>query len=860
MHQKFIFLFVLVICSVFSAYSQEEEDIMEREFKREVIRPARLMGKIVDAETNKGIDAASVQILLPVRDTLTGERLDSVIAGTFTRSNGDFSFQNLQLPAVFVVKVTSIGFDEFEQIFHSEAPEGNGGFTRDLGNITLATSEGESLSEVTVVGTRPQMTLGIDRKVFNVERNITATGGTAIDVMRNIPSLSVDIDGNVELRNSSPQIFIDGRPTILSLDQIPADDIERVELITNPSAKFDASSSGGIINIILKKNRRLGINGNVSIGVGTPDVLNGNFGLNIRQGKFNFFGTANYNQSGGVAKSEAYRINKNNGVIRDYFDQVSETERSRKFNSVRFGVDFFMDNRNTFSVTQGFTNGKFSSDEDQRQQFFNSLKILERTGVRSGLSESEFKRRSSQFFYRHSFPKAGKELTADVTYNSGKRENNSTILNEYFNLDGSVSDVPNRVNNFGNSNSNQLTFQVDYVNPISEEKKIEMGIRSFTSNDENIFDAFSVQNGNNIKLPLSNHYEFKERINAAYITYTGILGTIGYQAGLRAEHSRFDGNIVDSAQKFGYEYPARLKNIWDALFPSLYLSKKIGDDQELQLNFSRRIRRPRFWQLNPFIDINDPLNIRQGNPAIRPEYTNSFEFNYSKTHNTGNFLGVIYFRNNVGDITGYSDTLTAEQYQQLDNAAVDPNAILNTFINANFTNRMGLELVLQQRLGKNLEIIPSFNLQYRKVVADVKNLNLSNEGMNWETELMVNYTVASNLGAFNNLRFQLTGEYESPRVMPQGKSKEEFNVDMALRKEFLANNRASIVFAVNDVFNTNRWGMIHDTEQFYQDAYRRWNVRNFRITFSYKFGKNDFNLFNGRGEGRRGGGGGDRDD
>jgi len=851
MQKKLILLFLIACSVVFNAYSQEEEEMMERVEKREVRRSSVLVGKIVDAATNKGIEAASVQVLIPIRDAETGERKDSVMAGTFTRPNGDFSFTNIELPAVFLLRVTSIGYDDFEQIYQSESPDGRQSATRDLGNIALATSEGESLDEVTVVGARPQVALGIDRKVFNVEKNITATGGTAVDVMRNIPSLSVDIDGNVELRNSSPQIFIDGRPTILSLDQIPADDIERIELITNPSAKFDASSSGGIINIILKKNRKLGINGNLSLGIGTPEVLNGNFGLNIRQGKFNFFGSANYNQSGGVGKSEAYRINKSNGAVRDYFDQLSENDRSRRFNSVRFGLDFFLDNRNTFSFTQGFTKGKFGSEEDQRQQYYDNLKVLNRLGIRTGENDSEFRRRSSQFFYRHSFAKPGKEITADVTYNVGKREIESWVRNEYFNVDGSVAASPSLVENYGSSNNNQLTIQADYVNPISETQKLEMGIRSFRAYDENILDAFSVQPIGHIKLPLSNHYEYTERVNAAYVTYTGVLGSIGYQAGLRAEYSQFDGTLIDSARKFGYEYPEKLKNFWDALFPSLYLSKKIGDDQEMQLNFSRRIRRPRFWQINPFIDINDPQNIRQGNPSIRPEYTNSFEFNYSVNYNTGNFLGAIYFRNNVGDITSYSDTLTAEQYAQLNNAAVEPNAILNTFINANHTNRAGLELVLQQKLGKSLELIPGFNLQYRKVVADVKNVNLSNEGMNWQAELMANYSVISKKSALNNIRFQLTAEYESPRVMAQGKSKEQYGVDIAARKEFLKNNRAALVFAVNDLFNTKRWGAIYDTEQFYQDAYRRWNVRSFRLTFSYKFGKNDVNLFNGR-EGRRG--------
>lgn len=854
--------FLLVSAVELRAQDEEQRNFFDADLKREVVRTSRLYGKIVDAASKKGIEAASIQIFVPVADSIPGTFRDSLIAGGLTKPNGDFNFINIPIPDTFIVKVTSIGFGDHVEYYSLNRPAGNPdpAFTRDLGNIQLGSSEGEALQAVTVVGSRPQLTMGIDRKIFNVDKSITSTGGTAIDVMRNIPSLTVDVEGNVQLRNASPQLFVDGRPTILTLDQIPADDIERVELITNPSARFDASSSGGIINVILKKNRRLGLNGIATIGYGTPKVRTANLGLNLRQGKFNFFATGNFNQSGGVAKSETFRQNRNNGILQDYFNQYSSNDRLRRFTSVRFGVDYFLDNRNTLSITQNITRGKFENTETQRQEYLNAGKELLRTGSRLSESFSQFRRNNTQLNYKHSFPKTGHELTADLTYNTGSRDNNSSILNQFYNLDGSLFDDPNRVNNFGWSESDQLTAQVDYINPFSEESKIEMGLRSYVSNDHSVFDAFALNNGQSSKLPLSNNYKYKEQINAAYVTYSNRLAGIGYQAGLRAEHSKFNGELVDSAQSFGYEYPNSIKNLWDALFPSLYLSKKVGDNHEFQLNYSRRIRRPRFWQLNPFIDINDPVNLQQGNPAIRPEFTNSFEFNYQNTYTTGSFLSVLYFRNNVGDITQYSDTISAEQYQRLNNAAIDPNAILNTFINASYTNRMGAEFTLQQKLGDNLELIPSVNLQYRKVEAVVKDLDLSNEGFNWETKLMVNYKIPSNTDLFRDLNFQLRGEYESPRVLPQGRTKDQFNVDAAFRKEFLKDKKGTLTFAVNDVFNTNRWGQIYDTERFYQDSYRRWNVRNFRVTFSYRFGSRDMNIFGRDGDRGRRAGDGDGDD
>ncbi|MDB5245861.1 MAG: TonB-dependent receptor [Segetibacter sp.] len=801
----------------------------------------RIYGKIIDSKTRKGLDAVSVQLIKTVKNSVAGTTKDSVIAGMFTRPNGDFSFDNTALNDSVKVVITAIGYKKSEQSVLLKAGETS---EVDLGNFKVD-PEAQVLANVTVVATRPALEMGIDRRVFNVEKNITSTGGTAIDVMRNIPSVSVDVEGNVQLRNASPQIFIDGRPTILTLDQIPADNIEKVELITNPSAKFDAASSGGIINVVLKKNKRVGMNGSASVSGGSPDIFAGNLNLNLRQGKFNIFTSGNYNQSGGRADGKTFRENKSNGIIENYFNQFTWNSRLRKFKSVRFGFDYFLDNRNTITISQNLVDGRFTSNEDQNQEYLNNLKILERTGIRFSTGLNGFNRSGTQIVYTHKFANPGHQLSADANYNTGKGDNLSTIINSYYNADGTTSTAPNRVRNNGVNENDQLTIQIDYINPTGENSKFETGVRTFVQNNTSIFNAYSIAPSNEeTKLPLSNHYRFKEVVNAFYMTFSNKINKFTYQAGLRAEASRFDGELVDRGQKFGYSYPDKLKNIWDGLFPSLFLTQTIGDRQDIQLNYSRRIRRPNFRQLNPFLDINDPVNLQQGNPTLRPEFTNSFELNYSKTYSSGNFLGAIYYRNTVGDITQYSDTLTDVQYQQLDNAAVDPNAILNTFINTQSQNRLGADLTLQQKIAKNFDVIPNVNMQYRKVNAQVNDINLSNEGFNWEAKLIANYKIeAPKSWLFKNLGFQLTGEYESPEVIPQGRRKEQYSIDYAMRKDMFKDNKGTLTFSINDVFNTNRFGTIYDTDNFYQDSYRRWNVRSFRITFTYKFGSSNFSLF-----------------
>lgn len=846
-------LLIAVVCLLFlKAYSQEQPgfDQTVEPVPRASLNKG-LFGKVTESKTNKGLEAASVQVFAVMKNE-AGGKYDSLIAGMLTKPNGDFNFIDLSLPDSFSIKVTALGFaDNSKTLTKDRSRKANQGM--DVGNIKLA-SEADLLGAVTVVAQRPTFQMGIDRKIFNVDKNITSTGGTAVDVMKNIPSVSVDVEGNVTLRNSSPQIFVDGRPTILTLQQIAADDIERVELITNPSAKFDAASSGGIINVVLKKNKRLGINGLASIGTGTPDILTGNLSLNVRQGKLNFFGSANYNRSGGLAKSESKRQNKDNGIITDYFNQQSKTDRLRRFQNVRFGMDYFIDNRNTISISQNFVKGRFTNYETQAQQYLDVNQQLTQTGARTSDNNAQFKRSNTQLNYTHSFPKKGMELTADATYNKGNGFNKALITNDYFYPDGSTALPTNTVRNSGDNDNEQLTLQTDFVSPFSEDSKLEMGLRFFRQNNANVYNAFSLNNATEVKLPLSTNVRYNETVQAAYITYSDKWKGIRFQAGLRGEYSKFDGELVDSAQTFGYKLPLDIGDVFDGLFPSLYLTREISEGKEVQLNFSRRIRRPNFWQLNPFIDINDPFNIRQGNPRLSPEYTNSFELNYNHRYNKGNFLGAIYFRRNDDDITMFSDTISAEQYEKLDNAAINQNAILNTFINAQYTNRLGAELTLNQTFG-NFEMVPNINLQYRKVKAVIGDLNLSNQGFNWESKVILNYKFGTKKSMLKNTSLQLSGEYESREVIPQGRNKEQYEVNFALRKEFLKNRAAAVTFAVNDIFNSDRWGQIYDTENFYQDAYRRWNVRNFRISFSYRFGKSDFRT--GQRENRNGRGGDD---
>lgn len=825
MHKSLCILATLFILSATTSLAQETG-------KDQV----SIIGKVMDKTTGNPVESATITVLVKQEQEGVGTENFSRIA--ITDRDGKFNVAVIRATSAEIF-ITAVGFETLMKTLRisADATEVNAG---DL----LIGTEATNLAGVVVTARKPLMQMGVDRRIFNADAAITSKGGNAADLMKNIPSLSVDINGNVQLRNSTPQIFVDGRPTILTLEQIPAEDIEKVEVITNPSARYDAGSTGGIINIILKKNRKVGLNGVVSVGGGTPELFNSNLSLNYRKGNINLFASGGYNRSGGIAEGEAKRQNKSDGIITDYFDQESERERQRKFKSLRFGMDYKFDDNNSISISQGFVDGRFNNIEDQSQRYLDQNKVLTQTGTRQSVEENFFKRSNTQLNFRRTYEKAEKEWTADITFNSGNNGGESNILNQFYTPDGQLSGTQNRVENYSTGNSQQFTIQTDYVNPLTEKSKIELGARSFHNYSKDKLDVFSVANNELTKLPLSNNYSFRQVINAIYTNYSNQLGKLKYQGGLRLEQSSFTGKLLDSAKSFGYDYPSKGNDMWNAVFPSLFLTYELKEGNDLQVNFSRRIRRPNFWQINPYVDISDPMNIRKGNPELEPEFTNSFELNYNRTYSTGNILVSTYFRNNTRDITNYSDTISNAELDKLNNASIDPNAILTTFINADRTNRTGLEIVWQQRVGNSFDFTPSFNAQYRDVKASVGGLNLSNTGFNWDFELMANYKINDPDKKFlNNFSFQVSGEYESPRVTPQGRNKEQYVVDFAVRKDFLKNKAGTLTFNINDVLNSRRFGNITDTENFYQDSYRRWSVRTFRLTFSYRFGNNDIEIF-----------------
>ncbi len=811
----------------------------------------RLYGKVVETKSGKAVEYASVQLLQTKLDTATKQRKETVIGGMLTQSNGDFSIENVPVFGPLKLKVTGIGFKEHIQNVAFDVKRGDpmammNAIDKDLGNIKIEIEE-KVLGNVTVTSERPGLQLAIDRKVFNVDKNLVSAGGPAVDIMRNIPSLNVDIDGNVTMRNNTPQLFVDGRPTTLTLEQIPSDAIQSVEMITNPSAKFDASGgTAGILNVVLKKEKKVGYNGSIRTNIDSRARFGLGGDINLRQQKVNLFASGMFNQRKSISDGTTTRTNLFDNPD-TYISQYDHSVMEGQFGFGRAGLDYFISNRNTLSLSANFAKGSFNpatrSDIHIDTLFTPTTRssFYERNSDMNG----NFRNLGATIGFKHLFPKPGREWTADATYNKSRNNNNSDIVTDTFNVPQHDLLGTYRQQQQVAGNSQNLVVQTDFVNPINDKSKIEFGLRAQLRSNESASAFYVDDHGAWILQPSSQtNYESNDQVYAAYTAYSSQIGTFGYQLGLRAESSTYKGKLTSTGETFDIEFPV-------SLFPSIFLSQKLSETQSLQLNYSRRINRPNFWQLTPITDSSDRLNPSKGNPALKPEFTNSFELSYEKTFkNRGNFLASIYYKHTTDLITRFQERGTGSGGETI---------ALSTFINANSSYVTGIELTSRNNITKWWEFTPNFNLY----TSDVE-INLPGEP---DQPKLTSYFVKVN-NTFKlpkNFTLQLSGDYQSKTVLPpggrggggrgggpmfggpasasQGYVRPNYGVDVALRYEFLKNRTASVSVNMNDIFRT-RVSDVHSESSFIiQDAFRRRDPQILRINFNWRFGKIDPNLF-----------------
>jgi len=867
-------------------------------------------GKVEDAKTNKGMDGASVQLIQTKYDPATHKQKDTIISGMITGRKGDFSLENLPIFGNFRLKITAIGYSTYEQkvAFDLKGLRGaagaagaggaGGGNTgggdngdnpqqqqamsralqalnavdKDLGNIKLS-EDAQSLEQVTVTASKPLITMGVDRKIYNVEKDIAAQGGSATDVMKNVPSVQVDIDGNVTLRNSTPTIFVDGRPTTLTLDQIPADAIQSVEIITNPGAKYDASGgTSGILNIVLKKNRKAGYNGNIRAGIDQRG--HGNFGgdINIKQGKINFFLAGFFNDRKSISTGQINRYTFNQPSYPP--DSLSESDYSVNkgyFAFGRGGFDYLIDNRNTLTLTGNIVHGTFTpyTNSDLFVDTVTAGGSRDSYTRRVTSTNSQFNNHGAMVSFKHTFPRSGEEWSADVNYSQGTNDNNNLVSSEIHNVkEGPLSSTYDQ-QQIGNGTNKYFTAQTDYTLPFGEKGKFETGLRAAIRNiySLNNIDTLNAQNQFEVEGLLSSEYTYRDRVFAGYATYSNAIKNFSYQLGLRVESSDYKGTQhftgdslnITGTDTASVQYPTTgfFSNRYPlSFFPSIFLTQKLTDNQDLQLSYSRRIDRPSFQQLFPFTDYSDSLNLSRGNPNLKPQFTNSFELTYSLIYaGNANFLASAYYKNTTDLIT----RLASEGVNPVNHRAV----IINTYVNAKSSFVGGLEFIARNTITPWWDITGNLNIFTSKInTIDTGEFAVAPIGEQWSY-----YAKAFNTFKITKaLSFQLSGDFTSKTVLPPGGSaanggnsghgwggtvsgnangynRPNGGVDAAIRYEFLKNHTAALTLSVQDVFRTRVSDVYTYSATYTQEYDRRRDPQFFRLQFNWRFGKFDMALF-----------------
>lgn len=780
------------------------------------LQAGSIRGRIVDSGTRQPMDYVNV--------ALYRKGSDEVFKGVTTDENGNFVFDKLN-PGTYSVKVSFIGYLPVELPISLSA----GHPDADLKTIRLS-ENAEQLKEVEVVGQKAQMRFDMDRKVFDVDQNIASAGGSASEILQNIPSVDVDTEGNISLRNNSNVVvWINGRPSGLSednraqiLEQMPAESIESVEIITNPSAKYSPEGSAGIINLVLKKDRKAGYYGSVAAGADT-------------RGGFNLSGNFNYN----MPRFEAYA---SLGIRRMRFPNESHTERQswREPESGERDTTWLLQDNNgkmkglgtmlragaTYHATDkdilGLTLFGMLGNRKSNSTLLSYDGDRTLTRDRNSDTKSTHKMLEIALDYTHVFSE-NSDLKLYAGLDMMDRNNDAWYIQRLPQSAQAQTD---------DDNNKRWEFQADYTNKLNDMFKLEAGYKgnlNYRTSDVRTREGLTPDLLTD-RSDLNNLFDYKENIQAVYATFSGKIEQWSFQAGLREEYMRYRTETQSDVQPI----PAKVREYWK-LYPSLFVSYSLPKGNELQVNYTRRVNRPRGRQLNSFRNVTDSTNITYGNPNLDPEFSNSMELNYIKNWEAHMLSVSLYYRNTDGVI---------QQVRYLDG-----QTMYNTYENITKSQRAGAEIVGKNRLFSFLNLTSTLNLYYYKL--DGFTYNYVNNGVPGEINYAGDKSFSWDLRVMGNMIFpkgfsaQLTGNYRSKQVVAQGTQKASYSLDAGIRKSFL-DKKLNVALSGRDLLNSRKRRNISYGDNFYQESESHFGGPTVSVTVTYLFGNGGNNRKNKR--------------
>lgn len=836
----FSVLFLLLFSSMIGFAQQPPENPNQKNpVSGNISKPkGKVVGKVVDATNNEAMQYVNVVILRP-KDS-------SMVNGTITDEQGNFSL--ISDAGKYLVRFTFIGYKEIYKTINITKQDIN------LGTINLNMGA-ETLEGVEITAERSMMEYQLDKRVVNVDKNIISSGGSATDVLENVPSVSVDQDGNVSLRGSgNVTVLVDGRPSELLgsdlqtvLEQIPSSTIKSVEVITNPSAKYNPEGMSGIINIVLKEKGNRGFNGSVSAstGVGINNDMNTekflfpqssiSAQLNYSTKKFALFfnGDIRYFETSNNSYNEKTMLNTNQTLMQDRFSNGSRLGRGFKI-----GGDWYINNKNTISLSYNLRRGGNPPKGDNKEDLFswdknNPLDSLNPNNY-YGLETSTRRMFFQNFtlYYEKKFDKRDQILTLDANWNIGSFSNENTQIRSF--MEGSEENF--FLNNVSKTNSDRAFLTLNYVHPFSEKLKLEAGYNLNYINTNGNYDFFPSRDMIRDD-SMSYIFKYKESIHALY-------GTLGYnfnkklsaQLGLRLEQVFRDGSKTQNNEEMIFPKDQDTKNYF-SIYPTLHISYNFTETQSGQISYSRRIRRPNPWSLSPYIDINNPSYIRFGNPDILPEYTDAFEVGYSKMFPTTTIFTSLYYRITNNSITNFSflwNKANSEKYGfdwVWDIAGAeyaDGQRIATTSLNLAKSSNYGAELIIDQKITKWWKANLSGNL-YGMYEDGREFGGKLVKTINWDAKLNTTISIPK------NWVIQISGQYIPKRENIQGYSDPMYWLDLSVKKDIL-NKKGNLSLRFSDIFNTRERSSYTFTENFKQYSVRHRTSQYIVLSFSYRFG------------------------
>ncbi len=787
---------------------------------------ATLTGTVVDSQTQTPLEFATI--------TLFSLRDSSVAGGIITDAQGKFILETKA--GRYFAKIEFIGYQPFAI---ENISLGRESLNKDLGIIQLS-GDAAVLDEIEVVGEKSTFTMSLDKRVFNVGKDLTSTGANAAEILDNVPSVTVDIEGNVELRGSgNVRVLINGKPSGMvgvgdsrGLRNLAGGVIDRIEVITNPSARYDAEGMAGIINIILKEERKGGLNGSFDFTLGYPQLYGTAINLNYRKNKFNFFTTygLRYNESpgGGDLYQEV-----TNGSTTFITDQTRTFDRSGLSNNFRFGSDYFFTEKSILTLAFNYN---ISDDKNNNsiiyRDFIDNLDNPIDIDDRREIEGEDDRRLEYEITYRKDFAKKGQKFIANFNYQDNNETESSDFVERVLNPDGSLKGEPDIIQFSENAEGERRAIlSLDYTHPFGKDGKFEIGLRG---SQREIKNDFLVQqetdSGLEVVNGLSNNFIYDEGVYAVYAIYGNKTGRFSYQAGLRNEFSDVETLLLNTDEKNPRDY--------NNLFPSGFLGYELSKTSSIQASYSRRIRRPRFWDLNPFFTFSDSRNFFSGNPNLDPEFTNAFEIGYLKNFNKGSISSSIYYRHTTDVISRIITIIeidsTTQTIRKPENLATQDNYGLE--INGSYEPIKALRFNANANFFRSITEGTSENGQ-----------DLSADAFSVRGRLSAKITFSKKFDG------QFTYNFRGPQDNTQGRRLAVHSLDIGLARDIFKGN-GTIALSVRDVFNSRKRRSIIDQPDFFQESEFQWRERQTTLSLNYRLNQKKKR---GRGRGRSGGGGGD---